>query len=30
MLASHARAAGRAVASPVEAREMLGLVKQAA
>src|SRR5207253_6200908 len=30
MLASHAREAGRAVASPAEAREMLGLVKQAA
>jgi uncharacterized protein (DUF849 family) len=30
MLASYARQAGRAVASPTEAREMLGLVKRAA
>jgi len=30
MLASYAWDAGRAVASPAEAREMLGLVKQAA
>jgi uncharacterized protein (DUF849 family) len=30
MLASYAREAGRAVASPAEAREMLGLVKQPA